>query len=117
MTERALFRLTHIREAIGDINDLLRGASVQTLHVDKVARAAFERFLEIISEASRGVPDAWKQADASHIPWRRIADLGNHIRHGYDKLDVESLWSVYQDDLGPLEDAVNTMIDRHRPDR
>jgi len=73
-------------------------------------RAAFERFLEIISQASRHVPDELK-ADAPDIPWRRIADIGNHIRHAYNKVDAGILWNIHADgELTLLSDAVARFI-------
>jgi len=71
-------------------------------------RAAFERFLEILSEASRHIPEEWK-ADYSHIPWRQVADLGNFLRHAYHKTDLEVLWSIYENDLQPLELVVEQL--------
>jgi len=44
-------------------------------------RMIAERALEIISEASRRLPDDMK-ASQPHIPWRDIAAIGNHLRHG-----------------------------------
>lgn len=117
MAERAVFRLRDMKDAIVEIDALLNGRTFELMCADKVVRAAFERFLEILSEASRSVPDEWKNAAAPDIPWRRIADLGNHIRHAYHKLDAELLWNVYEDHLGDLELAVDKMLADHAPDR
>lgn len=113
MAGRAIFRLRDMKDAIEQINALLDGRTFAALQADKVVRAAFERFLEILSEASRSVPDEWKDAADPQIPWRRIADLGNHIRHAYHKLDSEILWNVYEDHLGKLEAAVDEMLTKH----
>lgn len=113
MSERAVFRLRDMKDAIVQIEALLHGRTIDTLRSDRVARAAYERFLEILREASRGVPDAWKEEAPGAVPWRRIADIGNHIRHAYDRLDAEILWNVYQDHLAVLEQAVDAMIAQH----
>jgi uncharacterized protein with HEPN domain len=81
---------------------------------DAVTRAAFERFLEILSEASRHIPDDLK-AEFPNIPWRQVADLGNFIRHVYHKIDVEILWSIYHDDLDALDGIVRQLIERLQP--
>ena len=81
------------------------------MYADAVTRAAFERFLEILSEASRSVPDEWKAEFGPKIPWRSIADLGNALRHAYHRTDTRLLWSVYEDDLGPLEAAIDAMLE------
>ncbi|GLK66848.1 HepT-like ribonuclease domain-containing protein [Hansschlegelia plantiphila] len=117
MADRAIYRLQDMKAAIQEIDALLSGRTFDVMYGDKVVRAAFERFLEILSEASRSVPDDWKKAAAPEIPWRRIADLGNHIRHAYHKLDAELLWNVYEDHLGALEAAVDDMLVKHAPER
>lgn len=45
-------------------------------------RDIVERNLEVISEASRRLPDDLK-ATQSHVDWRVLADLGNVLRHAY----------------------------------
>jgi uncharacterized protein with HEPN domain len=40
--------------------------------------------LEIISEASRHIPDDLKEL-APDIPWRQIAAIGNLLRHEYQR--------------------------------
>ncbi len=66
---------------------------------------ATERWLEIVSEASRHIPQEWKTQE-SDIPWRQIADIGNVIRHSYDRLDLTTLKEIVEDDLPALREAV-----------
>jgi uncharacterized protein with HEPN domain len=113
MTDRTYWRLTDMKAAIRDIRALLSDKSFDILHTDRPTRAAFERFLEILSEASRHVPEGWK-SDFLQIPWRQVADLGNHVRHSYHKIDLEILWSIYKHDLDGLERVVDEMIERAR---
>ncbi|WP_428031289.1 HepT-like ribonuclease domain-containing protein [Ancylobacter sp.] len=117
MEERALFRLQDMKASIENIRNLLDGRSFDAMYGDAATRAAFERFLEILSEASRHVPGEWKSANAPSIPWKQIADLGNHIRHAYHKLDAQLLWNIYENDLDKLDEAVRSMLARHGADR
>ena len=114
MSSRAYWRVTDMQSAISEIRKLLEGKSVNSLMSDAATRAAFERFLEILSEASRHIPDDLKE-EFSEIPWRQVADLGNFIRHVYHKVDIEVLWSIYENDLDPLEKVVRDLIERLRP--
>ena len=77
MAERTIYRLGDIVDAIDAIRSLLDGTSFEQMVADPVVKAAFERFLEILSEASRHIPEALKR-QAPQIPWRRIGDIGNH---------------------------------------
>src|SRR5690606_10244933 len=66
---------------------------------DFITGAAFERFLEVVSEASRHVPDEWKQEFGPDIPWREIAGIGNVLRHAYRTVAMRRLWLIYEADL------------------
>jgi uncharacterized protein with HEPN domain len=93
---QTLARLGDIVDAIDQIDLLLSGKTVSDLQSDRVMKAAYERFLEILSEASRHI-DASQKSVHPEIPWRRIADLGNHIRHAYQHIDTSIIWSLYVD--------------------
>ena len=90
MDDRTKFRLKDIIDTIDQINSLFQGKSYQDLAKDKVAKAAFERFLEIVSEASRHIPEVLKTSRPD-IQGRRVSDIGNHLRHAYDRVDSEIL--------------------------
>lgn len=96
MPGRTISRLHDIVDAIEQIDLMLQGKTLSELSDNRVLRAAFERFLEIISEAARHLPDQLKNSQPE-ISWRRIADLGNHLRHAYHRTDPESLWRIYAD--------------------
>ena len=53
MIKRIGRRLEDILTAIADIERLLAGMTFEALAADRFRQAAFERFLEIVSEASR----------------------------------------------------------------
>ncbi len=114
MTDRTYWRLTDMKNAVGQIRKLLAGKTVDVVVTDIATRAAFERFLEILSEASRHVPQEWKEEHPS-IQWRQIADLGNFIRHVYHKIDIDILWSIYTNDLDSLEQVIDSLIERAKP--
>lgn len=114
MVDRTYWRLMDMQGAIAEIRSLLDGKQISIIISDRPTRAAFERFLEILSEASRHIPEEWKN-EYSNIPWRQVADLGNFIRHAYHKIDLEVLWSIYENDLHPLELAIETYISRCSP--
>jgi uncharacterized protein with HEPN domain len=103
--DRTVFRLRDIVDAIEQIEFLLGGRSLEDVASDRVARAAFERFLEILSEASRHIPQDMKES-APEIPWQDVAAIGNHLRHAYHRVDFEILWRIHDDgDLRALHVA------------
>ena len=104
-------RAEDIKLRIGYIRELLAGKQMDDLRTDLVVRAAFERFLEIISEASRHLPDDLKALHGGEVPWRHVADLGNVLRHVYHRAALEPLWDIYTQDLDSLEVAIDEMLE------
>ena len=66
---------------------------------------AVQRVLEIVSEASRHIPDDLLLA-APGIRWRQIRGIGNIVRHEYHQIADEVIWVVVTDDLPPLKAAI-----------
>jgi uncharacterized protein with HEPN domain len=108
-------RLRHIKQSIEAIRRLLRGQTVADVRRQPDTRAAVERYLEIISEASRHIPEAWKSSFGPEVPWWEVAAFGNILRHEYEQVDISVLWSVYSSDVDPLEAAIDAMLAAHSP--
>ncbi len=87
------------------------GHTLATYRANLMLRDAVERCLERISEASRRLPQEVK-ASQPHIPWRKVADIGNVLRHEYDDVADAEVWRIVVDDLSVLRSAVQSMIDR-----
>jgi|HubBroStandDraft_4_1064222.scaffolds.fasta_scaffold1556546_2 uncharacterized protein with HEPN domain len=95
----------HILEAIGNIEADIAGCDFERFRVDRRTRQLVERNLEILSEASRRLPNEYKDREAQ-ISWRAIAGIGNVLRHDYHDTYPTILWETCQKDLEPLKDAV-----------
>lgn len=97
-------RLTVIVEAIALIRAEMADVSVDDFEPDKRKRWIVERGIEIISEASRRLPDAMK-ARHTDIPWKKVAGIGNILRHDYEHVAHDVLWHAVLQHLPPLEKA------------
>jgi uncharacterized protein with HEPN domain len=109
MPRAILLRLTDIRESIDGIAGVIADSSFERYAGDWGMQRAVERGLEIISEASRHVP----QDLASHapeIPWRQLAAIGNLLRHEYQRTDVRATWNIVKEHLPPLAAAIDRLI-------
>lgn len=114
MDDRLRYRLLDILDAIEPLELLFGQLDFSAFVKDRMKRAACERFLEISSEASRHIPDAWK-ADYPDIPWKQIADIGNHLRHAYHAIDSEILWQIHDNgELRALKAAAESMLRRDK---
>jgi uncharacterized protein with HEPN domain len=95
-------RLTDIIEAVELIRSEMAGVTLKVFEPDRRKRWLVERGVEIISEASRHLPDDLK-ARHPEIPWPKVAGIGNVLRHDYEHVAHDLLWHVVQDDLPALE--------------
>jgi uncharacterized protein with HEPN domain len=68
-----------------------------------------QRAIEIISEASRAIPDELKQT-RPEIPWPRVRGIGNILRHEYQGLSDPIIWRVATDELPRLKIAIEAMM-------
>lgn len=98
----ALVPLTDIRDAIRRIERYTAGKSLAAFRRDELVHDAVERCLEIISEASRRLPEEMK-ARHPGIPWRNVAGLGNVFRHEYDAVSTPLVWEIVREHLPPLK--------------
>ncbi len=96
--------LHDIVDAISHIHSEAEGVTLEVFEADWRRRWLVERGIEIISEASRHLPDDLK-ARHKQIPWRKVAGVGNVLRHEYERTAPEVLWSVVHDDL-PTQEKV-----------
>jgi uncharacterized protein with HEPN domain len=76
---------------------------------ERMLRDAVERNVERISEASRHIPRSLK-AKHPEIPWRKVAGIGNILRHDYPIVDDSLIWELVVRDLPPLKAAVEQML-------
>ena len=97
------------------LRDILRHIELATVFAQGLERADFlndlrtvyavTRCLEIISEASRRVPEAVKEKHPS-IPWKQMAAAGNIFRHDYEDVAARYVWNTLTRDLPVLREVV-----------
>lgn len=95
-------RLLDIVEAIERVRECIVDASLEDFEADWRRQWLVERGVEIISEASRHRDDELK-ARHPEIPWRKVAGIGNVLRHSYGAIAAAVLWKLAHSDLQPLE--------------
>ncbi len=100
--------LVDMESAIDGIEAAIAGLDLASFRSSWVIRHAVQRGLEIISEASRRLPDELL-AEHPAIPWRQVRDIGNVLRHAYHGVDDAVIWSIARDDLEFLKQAVGAL--------
>ncbi|WP_378943032.1 DUF86 domain-containing protein [Mesorhizobium sp. ANAO-SY3R2] len=97
--------LTEILAAIDGIEKATAGKSLRDFQDDWLLKHGVQRGIEIISEASRHLPDEIF-VNAPEIPWKQIRGIGNVLRHEYHKIADPIVWAVVTDNLPGLRIAV-----------
>ena len=100
--------LEHIQEAIASIERYVADKTFDDFAADDVLRAAVERRIEIISEASPRLPPAMKALSRPAVARYRL--IGNVLRHEYYAIDRDVLWRIATKDLQPLAAAVDALL-------
>ena len=83
--------LADILHNIDLAQEFLGRATYQELRGDTLRLYAIIRCLEIISEASRRLPDELKSRHPA-ILWREMGAAGNIYRHEYEDVDARLVW-------------------------
>ncbi len=81
------------------------GMTYEAFRDDERTIYATTRCLEIISEASRRLPDGVKARHPS-IEWREMAAAGNIYRHEYEDVAASRVWRTVTASLPPLRAAI-----------
>lgn len=97
--------LEDIADAIAKAQSLIEGQSFESYQLDWRLRYAVERAIEIISEATRRIPEALR-ATEPHVPWRRVMDVGNVLRHDYAGVSDKIIFEVVTTHLPVLKVAI-----------
>jgi uncharacterized protein with HEPN domain len=103
-----------IEEILQAINGILLATDHKTFddfQGDWLLQRGVERALEIISEASRHLPDEILET-APEIPWKQIRAIGNILRHQYHAVAEDIVWAVVVEHIGPLKTAAEEMRER-----
>jgi uncharacterized protein with HEPN domain len=107
--------------AVTALSDILHHIDLAIRFIQGLDRAAFLedvrtvyaviRCLEVISEASRRLPEELKARHPS-IAWRQMAGAGNVYRHDYEDVAAQYVWDTLQRAQPPLRVVIEQELAR-----
>jgi uncharacterized protein with HEPN domain len=104
--ERAVAHTIHdILETVERVQVKTVGKTFAEFEADWELRFIVQRAIEIISEATRRLPEELKAA-RPEIEWRSVAGIGNVLRHEYHSISDRVVWDVVQAELPLLKTAI-----------
>jgi uncharacterized protein with HEPN domain len=102
-------RILHILDALQNIEDFLENFDFEVFNKSKLHRAATERQIEIIGEATAAISDTLKEKYPT-IEWQPIKRFRNVIIHEYFGVSVQILWGVVQKELPKLKIQIQQIL-------
>jgi uncharacterized protein with HEPN domain len=89
----------------------IEGQDLQRFQRDELYLYAVTRCLEIMSEASRRLPDELKARHPA-IEWQKMASAGNVYRHDYEGIAAARIWDAVKLALPPLRAVIEQELAR-----
>lgn len=108
-TDNTVF-LRHILDCIEKIGRYLQNYDFEKFQNDDLVTDAVVRNVEIIGEAANNLTRDFRSKTPS-IEWRKIINTRNRIIHGYATVDLEIIWNITQNDLKPLKEEIEKILD------
>lgn len=102
-------RLSHILDAIVEIESYLSEADYELFLNNSMMKFACIKQLEIIGEASGHISDEIKM-QFSEIEWSQIRGMRNIFVHEYFGIDTKLVWEIIKLDLPDLKSKVLAII-------
>ena len=114
MRRSEYYALRDIAQAIDEAVGVIEGADQTTYESDYRIHRVVQRCVEIVSEASRHVSHDSKTAFPD-VPWHAIESIGNKLRHEYQRVDPEIMWSIAKMSLPRLRPVIAALLERSEP--
>ena len=106
--------LTDIIENAERIEGYIAGMDQGDFERNGLVRDGVERCLERVCEAIYRLGDQAETLMPGQ-PWRQIRGMGNRLRHAYDRVSLEVLWTTVRHDLPELEAAARKALAELEP--
>ncbi len=104
-----LQRLYDIRDNARLAQEWTATHTCESFEADQLLFYAVTRSLEIVSEASRRIPQEIRDRHPE-LPWQKIMGVGNVYRHDYDNVQQDFVWRTVRERLPALLAAIEEEI-------
>jgi uncharacterized protein with HEPN domain len=102
--------LRDIIEAMESIEQFIEGMDFEEFNQDDMISSAVIRKLEIIGEATKGIPERIRQK-YPQIPWRDMAGMRDKLIHFYFGIDHKLVWQTVKNDMPPIKPEIRQVVD------
>lgn len=78
---------------------------------DEILKRAFVRSLEIIGEATKQVPQTFRDQYPA-LPWREMAGMRDRLIHKYSGVNFRVVWETVTLDIPNLHEQICSLLER-----
>ena len=100
----------HIRDETDYLARQSRNLSKKDFLQDETLKRAFVRSIEIIGEATKRLPEDFKEKHAD-VEWRQIAGMRDRLIHGYFSIDYDIVWDVITNKVPALQHELEKILE------
>lgn len=109
MTKNPILYLGHILESITAIETQLHRITKDQFDQSVMMQGLVERKLEIIGEATKNIPEDFKELYPD-IPWKDMSGMRDVLIHQYTTLDSDIVWKTAKQRTHPLKKHIEKML-------
>lgn len=109
MTKTPLLYITHIFDAIKSIQNQMEGITKEQFKDSELIQGFVERKLEIIGEATKRIPEDFKN-NHQNIPWEDMAGMRDILIHQYTEIDEDIVWKTITQKIPPLKQHIESIL-------
>ena len=102
--------LNHIQKEAIYLEKSTQLLAKDTFLADEHLSRAFLRSLEIIGEATKKLPLAFRQA-YPQVQWKNMAGLRDKLIHDYFGVDYDLIWDILTENIPELSKNITLIID------
>ena len=102
--------ICHILDEIDYILPLIAETDFDSFIKNGTLKRAFVRSLEIIGEASKKIPEPFRQIQPD-IEWRKITGMRDKLIHDYFGVDYTLVWDVATNKLPDFRKKLLSLLD------
>lgn len=99
----------HILESIELIEQYVENLTSDKFKRDISMQDAIIRRLEIIGEAVKNIPIAFK-TNYPEIPWKQMAGMRDVLIHEYFDIDLDLTWTVVKRELPAIKEKLQVLL-------
>jgi uncharacterized protein with HEPN domain len=98
-----------IYESVQEIEQFMLGLTKEQFVEDRKTILAITKLIEIIGEASKGIPEEVREMYCS-IPWKQMTGMRDKLTHKYYGIDLQVLWETATNKIPMINKPIQEMM-------